>query len=199
MSIEFPLSSPSSSLSSPLHHLTSPLFGATPTLSNIFDLLPTATEGAAAYYYFSAAVDRYSHPIHVPTFQRRWASLKEQLAQAPAGPARDSLEVDPFFLATELGVCVAGMGAMKDEAARALGMPGIEERNALVKKWMGGAVAALTAGKVSAGNAFEVRWGLSERFLRFLDNPTLEGVRAATITATYYVFMSPGEALSTGM
>lgn len=67
---------------------------------------------------------------------------------------------------------------MPQERAIRDGFPA--EKGKIVDLWMEGAMVALTCG-------------------RFLDNPSVEALRAVIVISTYFVFMAPGESSGAGM
>ena len=90
---------------------------------------------------------RYSHPVHLATFEAQWAQLKEALALE--GPARDKA-VDPFFVATFLGVLAMGLSMMPAKRALRDGFVGNKDR--IVDHWLEGAMVSLTIGRVRTLN-----------------------------------------------
>lgn len=50
---------------------------------------------------------RYSHPVHLATFESQWEDLQEALKLT--NEEERQAAVDPFFLATFLGVLALGL------------------------------------------------------------------------------------------
>ena len=84
------------------------------------------------------------------TFEAQWAQLKEALSLE--GPARDKA-VDPFFVATFLGVLAMGLSMMPAKRALRDGFVGNKDR--IVDHWLEGAMVSLTIGRVRISNLFD--------------------------------------------
>lgn len=147
-----------------------------PPLADALKFLPTDREAMSAYTYYAGYVSWYAHPVHLPTFEAQWAELKEAMKLDDEQRAK---RIDPFFVATFLGVCAMGLAMMPAKRAMRDGFGGVE-KSKTVDKWLEGAMVALTCG-------------------RFLDNPSVESVRAVSVLATYFVFMAHGESSGAGM
>ncbi|GAA5825624.1 hypothetical protein JCM11251_000314 [Rhodosporidiobolus azoricus] len=172
-----PASSPASMLSpSPLG--TASLSAAPPPLSDVLKFLPTHKQAMSAYTYFSGYVSWYAHPVHLSTFEAQWKQL--QVALSIKDEEQRNREIDVFFLATFLGVLATGLAMMPVKRAIRDGFGSEQEKDKLVDKWLEGAMVALTCG-------------------RFLDNPSVEAVRAAVVLSTFFVFVATGERSGAGM
>ncbi|SGY17510.1 BQ5605_C015g07800 [Microbotryum silenes-dioicae] len=86
--------------------------------------------------------------------------------------------IDPFFMATFLGIFATGLSMMPAKRAKRDGFG--SDKKAMVEKWLGAAMLAL-------------------RYKRFVEALILESIRATTVLATFRVFMSTGETFGTGM
>ncbi|KAK4056927.1 hypothetical protein OIO90_002177 [Microbotryomycetes sp. JL221] len=147
---------------------------AAPPLSEALKYLPTQKEAMSCYTYYSGYVSWYAHIVHLPTFERGWAQMYEALKLDDEQRAK---VIDPFFVATFLGILATSLAMMP--AKRAL-RDGFTDKSTTVDKWLEGAMVALTCG-------------------RFLDNPSVESVQAVTVLCTYFVFMAHGESSGAGM
>lgn len=95
-------------------------------------------------------------------------------------PIERANAIDPFFVATFLGIIGIGLASMPIKRATRDGFGDEKERTTTVDKWFEGAMVALSCG-------------------RFLDNPSVESVRAVVVISTYFVFMATGESSGAGM
>ncbi|GAA5875578.1 hypothetical protein JCM8547_007586 [Rhodosporidiobolus lusitaniae] len=185
-SLSEPAGSPSRSdaASSPASILSpSPLGTASfgkeaPPLSDVLKFLPTHKQAMSAYTYFAGYVSWYAHPVHLATFEQQWKDL--QAALAIEDEELRNKAIDPFFIATFLGVLATGLAMMPVKRAVRDGFFSEEEKDKMVDKWLEGAMVALTCG-------------------RFLDNPSVEAVRASVVLGTFFVFVSTGERSGAGM
>ncbi|BGP09772.1 hypothetical protein JCM10049v2_005645 [Rhodotorula toruloides] len=149
-----------------------------PTMSQVLELLPSDAELTATYKFYASYIHSLSSPISLGAFEHRWPAFRAALAQ-PNATAREK-DVDPFFVATLLGTCATGLASMTIEQAKSRGFP--ESRAHIVERWIHAAMLSLVAGK-------------------FLEAPTVDGVRAAVIIATIYIelFMTTDETVSAGV
>ncbi|GAA6060966.1 hypothetical protein JCM10212_006548 [Sporobolomyces blumeae] len=147
-----------------------------PPLSEALKFMPTRAQAHSAYTYFVGYVDWYAHPVHLATFEKQWKELDAAL-QLPDEDARIRA-IDPFFLATALGVWATGLSMMPLKRALRDGFP--EDKDRIVDQWLEGAMNALTCG-------------------RFLENPSFESVRACIVLSTFFVFTATGERCGAGM
>ncbi|GAA5885525.1 hypothetical protein JCM6882_007453 [Rhodosporidiobolus microsporus] len=172
-----PGSSPASMLSpSPLG--TASLSKEAPPLSDVLKFLPTHKQAMSAYTYFAGYVSWYAHPVHLSTFERQWKEL--QAALLIEDEEQRAKQIDVFFISTFLGVLATGLAMMPVKRAIRDGFVSEKEKDKLVDKWLEGAMVALTCG-------------------RFLDNPSVEAVRATVVLSTFFVFVSTGERSGAGM
>ncbi|KAM0787567.1 hypothetical protein ACM66B_003637 [Microbotryomycetes sp. NB124-2] len=148
---------------------------AAPPLSEALKYLPTPKEAMSAYTYYSGYVSWYAHIVHLPSFEQQWAQLYEALKLDEEQRAK---QIDPFFVATFLGVCATSLAMMPTKRALRDGFG--SQKSKTVDKWLEGAMVALTCG-------------------RFLDNPSVDSVRSVTVLCTYFVFMAHGESSGAGM
>ncbi|KAL8281016.1 hypothetical protein RQP46_006695 [Phenoliferia psychrophenolica] len=146
---------------------------AAPPLSDVLKFLPSHELAMSAYEYFCGYVSWYSHPVHLPTFEVQWATLR---ARVDGGPEMEK-DIDPFFVATYLGVLAMGLAMMPVKRAV---RDGFVDKDKTVDHWLEGAMVALTCG-------------------RFLDNPSVEAVRAVVVISTFFVFLAKGESSGAGM
>jgi len=147
-----------------------------PPLSEAIKYLPTYKQAMSAYRYFSGYVSWYAHPVHLATFEQQWADLRAAL-EIDNEDERDRT-IDPFFLATFLGVLATGLAMMPVKRAIRDGFG--TDKDKIVDSWLEGAMVALTCG-------------------RFLDNPSVEAVRATVVLGTFFVFVATGERSGAGM
>ncbi|GAA5850183.1 hypothetical protein JCM9279_003560 [Rhodotorula babjevae] len=147
-----------------------------PPLSEAIKYLPTYKQAMSAYRYFSGYVSWYAHPVHLATFEQQWADLRAAL-EIDNEDERDRA-IDPFFIATFLGVLATGLAMMP--AKRAIRDGFGTDKDKIVDSWLEGAMVALTCG-------------------RFLDNPSVEAVRATVVLGTFFVFVATGERSGAGM
>ncbi|GAA6026076.1 hypothetical protein JCM10207_003005, partial [Rhodosporidiobolus poonsookiae] len=138
---------------------------------------PGSTDKAmSAYTYFAGYVSWNAHPVHLSTFEAQWKAveaallIKDEEARAKA--------IDPFFIATFLGVLATGLSMMPVKRAMRDGFGA--DKDKIVDHWLEGAMVALTCG-------------------RFLDNPSVVAVRASVVLGTFFVFVSTGERSGAGM
>ncbi|GAA6007893.1 hypothetical protein JCM10207_004915 [Rhodosporidiobolus poonsookiae] len=168
--------SPASSILSPSPLGTASFGKEAPPLSDVLKFLPTHKQAMSAYTYFAGYVSWYAHPVHLSTFEAQWKALeaalliKDEEARAKA--------IDPFFIATFLGVLATGLSMMPVKRAMRDGFGA--DKDKIVDHWLEGAMVALTCG-------------------RFLDNPSVEAVRASVVLGTFFVFVSTGERSGAGM
>ncbi|GAA5928922.1 Zn(II)2Cys6 transcription factor [Sporobolomyces koalae] len=155
---------------------TAALAGTPPSLSDVLKYLPTREQAHSAYQYWMGYVSWYAHPIHLSTFEEQWRSLDAAL-RIPDEDARNKA-IDPFFIATFLGIIATGLSMMPPKRAQRDGFP--ENKDRVVDHWLEGSMLALTCG-------------------RFLDNPSVEAVRATIIVSTFFVFIATGERVGAGM
>ncbi|KAM0755358.1 hypothetical protein T439DRAFT_351150 [Meredithblackwellia eburnea MCA 4105] len=167
---------PTSSEMSPSALGSAAFHRAAPPLSDALKYLPTDAQAHSAYGYFCGYVSWYSHPVHLPTFEMQWSELREALKLE--NPAERDKAVDPFFISTYLGVLAMGLAMMPAKRAIRDGFPA--DKDKLVDYWLEGAMVALTCG-------------------RFLDNPSVESVRAVVAISTFFVFLAKGESSGAGM
>ncbi|GAA5939391.1 hypothetical protein JCM3775_001696 [Rhodotorula graminis] len=147
-----------------------------PPLSEAIKYLPTYKQAMSAYRYFSGYVSWYAHPVHLATFEQQWADLRAAL-EIDNEDDRDRA-IDPFFIATFLGVLATGLAMMPVKRAIRDGFG--TDKDKIVDSWLEGAMVALTCG-------------------RFLDNPSVEAVRATVVLGTFFVFVATGERSGAGM
>ncbi|GAA6031371.1 hypothetical protein JCM8097_005628 [Rhodosporidiobolus ruineniae] len=171
-------SSPSRISSPSALGLSAALLNVRPTISHIIDLLPSEPELQSAYKFYVSYVHWYSSPLNLPVIERQWPAFRAALAEED--PAKRDADLDPLFVATVLGACASGLASMTNKQAKARGFP--EDRSALVERWTQAAVLSLVVG-------------------RFMEEPTVEGVRAALVLSSLYIeqFMTTGETISAGM
>lgn len=74
-----------------------------------------------------------------------------------------------------------------------------EDKNRTVDSWLEGAMVALTCGKVRRFSSLHFESKTLTRSSQFMDNPSVESVRAVSVLATYFVFCSSGESSGAGM
>ncbi|KAK4051192.1 hypothetical protein OIV83_003014 [Microbotryomycetes sp. JL201] len=150
---------------------------AAPPLSEALKYLPTPKEAMSTYTYYSGYVSWQvsSRGFHLPSFEQQWAKLYEDLKLDDEQRVK---QIDPFFVATFLGVCATSLAMMP--AKRALRDGFGAQKSKTVDRWLEGAMVALTCG-------------------RFLDNPSVDSVRSVTVLCTYFVFMAHGESSGAGM
>ncbi|BGP15917.1 hypothetical protein JCM10213_003654 [Rhodosporidiobolus nylandii] len=149
-----------------------------PPLSDVLKFLPDEARALSAYTYFAGYVSWYAHPVHLATFERQFNELRAALAIEDEEERAKA--IDPFFIATYLGVLATGLALMPASRARRDGFGTEEDKDKTVDKWLEGAMVALTCG-------------------RFLDNPSIEAVRASVVLGTFFVFVSTGERSGAGM
>ncbi|GAA6058122.1 hypothetical protein JCM3770_005950 [Rhodotorula araucariae] len=149
-----------------------------PPLSEALKYLPTYEQAMSAYRYFSGYVSWYAHPVHLATFEQKWAELRAALAIE--NEEERTRAIDPFFIATYLGILATGLAMMPAKRALRDGFGAGSAKDAIVDSWLEGAMVALTCG-------------------RFLDNPSVEAVRASVVLGTFFVFVSTGERSGAGM
>ncbi|GAA5859877.1 hypothetical protein JCM1840_001777 [Sporobolomyces johnsonii] len=147
-----------------------------PSLSEALKFLPTHKQALSAYTYFCGYVSWYAHPVHLATFEQQWHAL--EVALKLEDEEQRNRAIDPFFIATFLGVCATGLAMMPVKRATRDGFP--EDKDRIVDHWLEGAMVALTCG-------------------RFLDNPSVEAVRATVVLSTFFVFVATGERSGAGM
>ncbi|GAA5862732.1 hypothetical protein JCM1840_002655 [Sporobolomyces johnsonii] len=152
------------------------LLNVRPTISQLLEVLPHDDELQPTFKHYVSYVHWYATPLHLPTFEQQWANLRRALAEED--PARCEQDVDPIFIATLLGACAAGLANMTAKQANTRGFP--NDRTQIVERWINAAMMALVAGK-------------------FMEKPTLDGVRASVLIACHYIFMTPGETIAAGM
>ncbi|GEM10188.1 C6 transcription factor [Rhodotorula toruloides] len=153
------------------------LLNVRPTILQVLELLPSDAELTATYKFYASHIHSLSSQISLGAFEHRWSAFRVALAQ-PDATVREK-DVDPFFVATLLGACATGLASMTNEQAKSRGFP--ETRTHIVERWVHAAMLSLVAGK-------------------FIEAPTVDGVRAAVIVATIYIelFMSSDESVSAG-
>ncbi|GAA5851654.1 hypothetical protein JCM9279_002533 [Rhodotorula babjevae] len=174
-----PSSTPISSSSSPSAlALTTSLLGQRPALRQILALLPSDDELRSTYQAYASSVHWHSAPIGLGDLEERWTAFRRAVSQPDE--ARREREVDPLFVAILLAACASGLASMTTQQAQAQGFP--DNRSAIVERWIGAAMLSLVAGK-------------------FMEQPSLDGIRAAAIIASLYLeqFMTTGETMSAGM
>ncbi|GAA5959583.1 hypothetical protein JCM3765_007204 [Sporobolomyces pararoseus] len=156
---------------------TSSFTGTPPPLSEVLKYLPSRERAHSAYRYFVDYVSWYAHPIHQASFEEKWRKLDAAL-QIPDEEARNRA-IDPFFIATFLGIIATGLSMMPTKrAVRNNTFPVDKDR--IVDQWLEGSMLALTCGG-------------------FLDNPSMEAVSATVILSTFFVFTATGERAGAGM
>lgn len=165
-----------SSLVSPSSLGTSSFGSKPPTLNDVLKYLPTRERAHSAYRYFADYVSWYAHPVHQSAFEEKWRRLEAAL-QLPDEEARHRA-IDPFFIATFLGIIATGLSMMPVPRAMRDGFP--EDKDRIVDQWLEGSMLALTCGG-------------------FLDNPSVEAVSATVILSTFFVFTATGERAGAGM
>jgi hypothetical protein len=143
-------------------------------------------------------VSWYAHPVHLSTFEGQWKDL--QAALTIEDEEMRNKAIDPFFIATFLGVLATGLSMMPVKRATRDGFGTEQEKDKLVDKWLEGAMVALTCGR----SVFSLSSLLSLPMLippshSFLDNPSVEAVRASVVLGTFFVFVSTGERSGAGM
>jgi hypothetical protein len=144
--------------------LSAALLNVRPSQSHLLDLLPTIEEIEKTYTFYSQYVHWYSSPLDLVAIQRQWPAFRTALAEEDS--ARREAAVDPLFVATVLAACASGLASMTNKQARARGFP--EDRSALVERWTQASVLGLVVGK-------------------FLEEPSIEGLVAATVLGSLYV------------
>ncbi|GAA5879926.1 hypothetical protein JCM3774_005680 [Rhodotorula dairenensis] len=147
-----------------------------PSMSAILPLLPSTREMRTAFEFYSQYVHWYCAPVSLSAIESRWPAFKASL-ELPNLDER-AAAVDPLFLAMILGICASGLASMTNKQAKVRGFAG--SRTATVERWVRAASLSLLAGK-------------------FVEEPQLDGVRAAAVIASFYVFMTTGETISAGM
>ncbi|GAA5878568.1 hypothetical protein JCM16303_002128 [Sporobolomyces ruberrimus] len=165
-----------SSLVSPSSLGTSSFGSKPPTLNDVLKYLPTRERAHSSYRYFADYVSWYAHPVHQSAFEEKWRRLEAAL-QLPDEEARHRA-IDPFFIATFLGIIATGLSMMPVPRAMRDGFP--EDKDRIVDQWLEGSMLALTCGG-------------------FLDNPSVEAVSATVILSTFFVFTATGERAGAGM
>ncbi|GAA5997852.1 Zn(II)2Cys6 transcription factor [Rhodotorula paludigena] len=145
-------------------------------LADVLKFLPTRKQAMSAYTYFAGYVSWYAHPVHLASFEAQWKQLDEALKIEDEELRNRS--IDPFFISTFLGVLATGLAMMPAKRAVRDGFG--NDKDKIVDSWLEGAMVALTCG-------------------RFLDNPSIEAVRAAVVLGTFFVFVSTGERSGAGM
>ncbi|KAG0659926.1 hypothetical protein C6P46_004866 [Rhodotorula mucilaginosa] len=147
-----------------------------PSMSSILPLLPSTRELRTAFDFYAQYVHWYCAPVSLSAIETRWPAFKASL-EIPDLEER-AAAVDPLFLAMILGICASGLASMTNKQAKVRGFVGF--RTATVERWVRAASLSLLAGK-------------------FVEEPRLDGVRAAAVIASFYVFMTTGETISAGM
>ncbi|GAA5889054.1 hypothetical protein JCM8208_007757 [Rhodotorula glutinis] len=174
-----PSSAPHTSSSSPSPlAVTTSLLGPRPALRQVLALLPSDDELRSAYHAWASTVHGNSAPIGLGDVEERWTALRRALSHPDE--AQREREVDPLFVAILLGACASGLASMTTKQAQARGFP--DNRSAIVERWVRTAMLSLVVGK-------------------FMEQPSLDGIRAAVIIASLYIeqFMSTGDTVSAGM
>ncbi|SCV68114.1 BQ2448_235 [Microbotryum intermedium] len=149
-----------------------------PDLDEVIALLPSPQHALSAITYYCGYVSWYMHLVHLPSFEKKWAHLTAALSSGDDTAGSNDEAVDPFFMATFLGICATGLSMMPAKRAMRDGFD--SDKAATVEQWLDAAMLALRCG-------------------RFVEAPTLESIRATTILAAFRAFMSTGEAFGTGM
>ncbi|BGP41809.1 hypothetical protein JCM10449v2_005800 [Rhodotorula kratochvilovae] len=156
--------------------LSAAMLNVRPSMSQVLELLPSDAELQSTYEFYASFVHWYSSPLSLAQFEQRWPAFRK--AMAHPDPAQREQDVDPLFVATLLGACASGLASMTNKQAKARGFP--ENRSAIVERWVRAAMLSLVVGK-------------------FMEEPSLDGIRAFVIIASLYIFMTTGETISAGM
>ncbi|GJN92800.1 hypothetical protein Rhopal_005838-T1 [Rhodotorula paludigena] len=146
-----------------------------PVMAQVVELIPSHAELDASYKFYISSVHWHLCPINPSSFEKRWSTFSAALATPDT--AKRERELDPLFVAVLLGACASGLASMSNKQAKARGFS--ENRSAIVERWVHVAMLALAAGK-------------------FLEEPSLDGVRASIILASLHTeqSMSVGETSS---
>ncbi|GAA5935575.1 hypothetical protein JCM3775_003356 [Rhodotorula graminis] len=174
-----PSSAPHTSSSSPsAFALNTCLLGTRPTVRQVLALVPSDDELRSAYQVYASSVHWHSAPIRLADLEQRWSLFRRAMSQPDE--AQREREVDPLFVAVLLSACASGLASMTTKQAQARGFP--DNRSSIVERWVHTAMLSLVAGK-------------------FMEQPSLDGIRAAVIIASLYIeqFMSTGDTVSAGM
>ncbi|GAA5977133.1 hypothetical protein JCM10908_004867 [Rhodotorula pacifica] len=147
-----------------------------PSMSSIVALLPSARELRSAFDFYAQYVHWYCAPVSLSAIEARWPAFQRSLDLQD--PEERAAALDPLFLALVLGISASGLASMTNKQAKVRGFTG--SRTATVERWVRAASLSLLAGK-------------------FVEEPHLDGVRAAAVIASFYVFMTTGETISAGM
>lgn len=134
-----------------------------PVLAQVVELIPSHAELDASYKFYISNVHWHLCPINPSSFEKRWSTFSAALATSDT--AKRERELDPLFVAVLLGACASGLASMSTKQAKARGFS--ENRSAIVERWVHVAMLALAAGK-------------------FLEEPSLDGVRASIILASLH-------------
>ncbi|KAM0753870.1 hypothetical protein T439DRAFT_165572 [Meredithblackwellia eburnea MCA 4105] len=145
----------------------STLLGESLPSSSLVAALPSKEEMDKLIPYFKTYFHWFSHPIHIPTFDRQLQTFKACLTQPEA--ERDRL-LDFGFMATLFTICASALTFYQ--------LPDVPmPREGLVDRWTTAAVLSLVSAKL-------------------LSDPTVEAIRAATLLATAHMYWGAGEGTS---
>ncbi|GAA6048510.1 hypothetical protein JCM3770_006529 [Rhodotorula araucariae] len=147
-----------------------------PSVLQVLELLPSDAELQSTYKFYASSVHWYSSPLSLVQFEPRWAAFRRAMAQPDS--AQRHQDIDPLFVATLLGACASGLASMTNKQAEARGFP--ENRSAIIERWIRAAMLALHVG-------------------RFLEEPSLDSIRATVLIASLYIFITTGKTVSAGM
>lgn len=177
-----PLSSlPSTSTTPVVSPLNSALLSRSSiSLAEVLRYIPTEEQAHSAFSYFKGYVAWYTGELHLPSFEAQCVSFRSIL-RLPQSVERDA-SIDVFFVSTYLAVHATGLSMMPDARAErdGFGVAGSGEKGNMAERWFEGAMCGLSCG-------------------RFLDNPSIESIRAVVVISTFCVFMSTGETSGAGM
>ncbi|GAA6023115.1 hypothetical protein JCM11491_000075 [Sporobolomyces phaffii] len=152
-------------------------FGSNPpSLDEVLKYLPTNRQAHSAYRYYVDYVSWYAHAVHQSSFEEKWRSLDAALKLSDEETRIRA--IDPFFIATFLGIIATGLSMMPIKRALRDGFG--EDKDRIVDHWLEGSMLALTCGG-------------------FLDNPSVEAVSATVILSTFFVFTATGERAGAGV
>ncbi|GAA5992545.1 hypothetical protein JCM11641_004540 [Rhodosporidiobolus odoratus] len=158
--------------------LSAAVIGVRPSVSHLLDLLSSEADLKTCYKFYVNYVHWYSSPLNLPAIDREWPTFSAALIEPDQAIRGEG--IDPLFIATVLGAAASGLASMTNAQAQKPGFP--EDRSAIVEQWVRAAMLALVVG-------------------RFMERPSVEGIRAALVLASLYIeqFMTTGETVAAGM